>query len=582
MLTARGSKPDMVAALEAGANDYLIKPFDHYELRTRVEVGRRTIELQVDLMRVNERLQLAFAQHREEAARLEILAMAIDQAIESVAVTDREGTIEYINPAFEFMTGYSKEEIIGQKMNILKSVQQDPFIYNMMWETIRSGQTWAGTLVNRKKDGTDFTESLTITPVFNEAREIVRYVTVKRDITAEIKMKEHLSQSQRLDSIAQLAGGVAHDFNNTLGVIIGHVDLALELVSQENPIFESLHEIHKAAIRSASLTRQLLAFSRQQTIMPKTFDLTETIAGMLKMLSRLINEDVNLTFIPATILCAVKLDPSQLDQLLVNLVINARDAIDDTGSITIKTGYSIFSEDYCSTNPECLPGEFSWLSVKDTGCGMSKDTISHIFEPFFTTKEVGKSTGLGLATVFGIVQQNGGFIRVESILGEGTNFTIAFPRHALAAQKDVREPKEEHVCCGETILLVEDDPAILRLTQTLLERHGYTVLGANSGHEAIRLAEEHGCKINLLLTDVIMPEMNGRQVADAVSALCPLIKTLFMSGYPASVISRHRVLDEGINFIQKPFSLRDLVEAVKKTLSQEDPAARQEQTSRPL
>jgi len=273
------------------------------------------------------------------------------------------------------------------------------------------------------------------------------------------------------------------------------------------------------------------------------------------------------------------LDPSQLDQLLVNLVINARDAIDDTGSITIETGYSIFSEDYCSTNPECLPGEFSWLSVKDTGCGMSKDTISHIFEPFFTTKEVGKGTGLGLATVFGIVQQNGGFIRVESILGEGTNFTIAFPRHALAAQKDVHQPKEEHVCGGETILLVEDDPSILQLTQALLERHGYTVLGANSGHEAIRLAEEHGSKINLLLTDVIMPEMNGRQVADAVSALCPLVKTLFMSGYPASVISRHRVLDEGINFIQKPFSLRDLVEAVKKTLSQEDPAERQEQPS---
>jgi CheY-like chemotaxis protein len=372
-----------------------------------------------------------------------------------------------------------------------------------------------------------------------------------------------------MESVGRLAGGVAHDFNNMLGVIIGHAELAMEQAEPESQVHADLQEILKAAGRSADLTRQLLAFSRQQTISPKELNLSDAIADMLKMLNRLIGEDVQLKFVPGKDLWPVKMDPSQVDQVLANLCVNARDAIADVGTITIETDNCTLDEDFCATHAGAVPGEYVRLTVSDTGCGMDKETIAHIFEPFFTTKEVGKGTGLGLATVYGIASQNGGFIDAYSEPGMGTRIAIHLPRYlSTAAGERVEGAATPHVRGHETILLVEDEPAILKMTKSLLERQGYTVLAASTPADALRLAGEHA--IHLLMTDVIMPKMNGRELAGILKASHPHLRVLFMSGYTASVISQHGVLDPGVCFIQKPFSLRDLAATVRRALDQDD------------
>jgi CheY-like chemotaxis protein len=341
----------------------------------------------------------------------------------------------------------------------------------------------------------------------------------------------------------------------------------MEQADPEGPIYADLQEILTAAARSADLTRQLLAFSRQQTISPKEINLSDSIAGMLKMLNRLIGEDIQLNFVPGKDLWTVRMDPSQVDQVLANLCVNARDAITDVGTITIETDNCTLDEGFCATHAEAGPGDYVRLTVSDTGCGMDKETISHIFEPFFTTKEMGKGTGLGLATVYGIVTQNGGFINAYSEPGMGTKIAIHLARHlSTAAGERVEGGSEPHARGHETILLVEDEPAILNMTKSLLERQGYTVLAANTPADAVLLAGEHA--VHLLLTDVIMPKMNGRELAGTLQSRHPHLRVLFMSGYTASVISRHVELDPGGCFIQKPFSLRDLAVAVRSALDQ--------------
>jgi PAS domain S-box-containing protein len=383
------------------------------------------------------------------------------------------------------------------------------------------------------------------------------------------KLQAQLLQAQKMEAVGRLAGGVAHDFNNMLGIIIGHAEMALDEVDSSQAIFADLQEIRKAAERSASLTRQLLAFARKQTVAPKVLDLNETVEGMLKMLRRLIGEDVDLAWLPGKNLWAVKVDPAQIDQILANLCINARDAITGVGKITIETVTTTLDEAYCADHPGFAPGEFVLLAVSDNGCGMDKDTLGKVFEPFFTTKGIGQGTGLGLATVYGIVKQNNGFINVYSEPGRGTTFKIYIPRHAGQAGEDLKVsaveiPKGR----GETVLLVEDEPTILNMTAKMLERQGYTVLTASKPSEAMLLADEHTGKIHLLITDVVMPEMNGRDLAQNLLSLYPNIKSLFMSGYTANVIAHHGVLDEGVHFIQKPFSKQDLGAKVREVLGE--------------
>ena len=390
----------------------------------------------------------------------------------------------------------------------------------------------------------------------------------RREAEAEkANLQAQLMQAQKMESVGRLAGGVAHDFNNMLGVILGHAEMAKEEIEPSGPLFEDLSEIIKAAQRSADLTRQLLAFARKQTVSPKVLDLNETVSGLLKMLQRLIGENIDLAWLPGERVWQVKIDPAQVDQILANLAVNARDAIEGVGKITIETDSVELDKDYCTDHMGCIPGSYVMLSVSDDGSGMNKDVQEHIFEPFFTTKEVGKGTGLGLATIYGIVKQNGGYIDVHSQADQGTTFRIYLPRYLGKALANDRENTVVPIQQGqETILLVEDEPSILLLGKRMLESMGYRVLTAGTPGEALWQAEQNSGEIHLLITDVVMPEMNGRDLAKRLLSLYPDLKRLFMSGYTANVIAHHGVLDEGVHFIQKPFSKTELSIKVRDVL----------------
>ena len=547
--------------------------YDHLPLET---VDGRTVEVEfvsnvylVDHAKVIQCNIRDITERRQADAERERLLSAIEQADEMVVITNPDGAIQYVNPAFERVTGYTRSEAIGQNPRILKSGKHGPDFYRNFWETISGGSTFKGRMVNKRKDGSFFTEEATISPVRDPSGRIVNFVAVKHDITEHLQLAAQFQQAQKMEAVGRLAGGVAHDYNNMLSVIIGYTELALDKVDPSDPLHADLNEIFKAAKRSTEITRQLLAFARKQTISPQVIDVNETVEGMLKMFRRLIGEDIDLAWQPEAGLWLVKMDPAQIDQILANLCVNARDAIAGVGKITIETHMVTFDAAYCADHAGFVPGDFVLLAVSDDGCGMDKETLSNIFEPFFTTKDVNKGTGLGLATVFGIVKQNNGFINVYSEPGQGSTFRIYLPRHVGEAEKVRRETVAEIPSGqGETVLLVEDEPAIIKMCQMMLERLGYQVLTTGKPSEALRLAGNHAGEIHLLITDVVMPEMNGRELADQLCTLFPDIKTLFMSGYTANVIAHRGVLEEGVNFIQKPFSIKDLSVKVRATLDQ--------------
>jgi PAS domain S-box-containing protein len=397
----------------------------------------------------------------------------------------------------------------------------------------------------------------------------LRITGTHTDLTEQKILQEQLGQAQKLESVGRLAGGVAHDFNNMLSLILGHAQLALRKEAVSPTLREHLDQIQQAAERSADIVRQLLAFARKQTVAPKVLDPNETVASMLKMLSRLIGEDIDLAWLPGEGVWPVRMDTAQIDQILVNLCVNARDSIAGIGRVSIETGNKNCDAAFCERHTGCIPGEYVLFTVRDDGCGMDKETVRMVFEPFFTTKGVGQGTGLGLATVYGIVKQNDGFIDVDSEPGRGTSFKIYLPRYQ---GKEVKAPVEGPLELAgrgkETVLMVEDEPAILELGKQILEMQGYRVLIAGTPGEAIRMAIEHTGEIHLLLTDVIMPEMDGRELAKKLLTLYPGLKRLFMSGYTADVIVHHGVLAEGVQFIQKPFSLDALTTKVRETLDQ--------------
>ncbi len=404
-------------------------------------------------------------------------------------------------------------------------------------------------------------------PIFNEEGAVTAAIELVEDVTDKSALESQLRQAQKMESVGRLAGGVAHDFNNMLGVILGHAEMALELENESEPLLNNLTEIRKAAERSANLTRQLLAFARKQTVSPKVLDLNETIGGMYNMLRRLIGENITLGWHPGSDLWPIRMDPSQIDQIVVNLCVNARDAINGVGQITIETDQDTFDATACVTCPGFSPGDFVRLTIRDSGAGMDAETLGHIFEPFFTTKGLGEGTGLGLATVYGAVQQNNGFLKVSSEPGQGTTFEIYLPRHRTAGSIASAAGATSVAHAGdETILLVEDEAAILEMTTQMLEQLGYNVLAADTPGKAIRMARDHSGTIDLLLTDVVMPEMNGRDLAKNILSLYPEVKRLFMSGYTADVIAHQGVLDPGVHFVQKPFNTHTLTAKIRETL----------------
>jgi len=397
----------------------------------------------------------------------------------------------------------------------------------------------------------------------------------KRAEQAKAKLEAQFQQAQKMESVGRLAGGVAHDYNNMLSVIIGYAELAIDKMAPSDPLHGDLQEIYAAARRATEVTRQLLAFARQQTIAPAVLDLNTTVEGMLKMLRRLIGENINLAWLPYSDLWPVKMDPSQLDQILANLCVNARDAITDVGKLRVETQNVTLDEAYCTNHLGFIPGDFVMLAVSDDGCGMDREKQEHIFEPFFTTKLVGKGTGLGLAMVYGIVKQNDGFINVYSEPGQGTTFRIYLPRYKgmiTDAMEEKTTPIPEGK--GEWVLVVEDDAAVMKLTAKILDGLNYTVVTAQTRGKAMDLIKRHVQRIELLLIDVVMPEMNGRDLANEIRSICPNIKTLFMSGYTADVIAQHGVLEEGVNIIQKPFATQAMASAVRKALEEEVVSAR--------
>ena len=388
----------------------------------------------------------------------------------------------------------------------------------------------------------------------------------KKSEAEKEKLQEQLMQAQKLEAVGILAGGVAHDFNNMLGAIIGYTELTLDEMDAGDPVRKNLGHILDAAQRSADLTRQLLAFSRQQSVSPVIFDLNESVEAMLSMMRRLIGENIDLVWMPGHGNFPVKMDPSQLDQILVNLCVNAKDAIADVGKITIETDMTRFDD--TNIPPEKLkPGTYIMLSVGDNGCGMDPNTAAHVFEPFFSTKKVGQGTGLGLATVYGIVKQNNGFIRLYTEPGLGTTFKIYFPQHVVqtsAPKPDTLETIPHGN--GETILMVEDDSHMRQMGMMMLERLGYTVLSAATPVEAIRIAEDNTVDIDLFITDVVMPEMNGRELIDKLQAIRTGTSYVFISGYTSDIVIDRGVEDTGCHFIQKPFTLKALADKVNELI----------------
>ena len=475
------------------------------------------------------------------------------------------------------MTGYSPGEMLTMRISDITH----PEDRERDWEAFRNviiGK-WPDNRMEKRyirKDGSIMWVNVNRTVLRDATGHPMRTMATIEDISDRIrdeeeraKLQNQLLQSQKMESVGRLAGGVAHDFNNMLGVILGYAELAIEQVDPSQSLHASLKEILDAATRSADLTRQLLAFARKQTVSPKVLEINDTIAGMLNMLHRIIGEDIRLVWRPGANLWPVKMDPSQVDQILANLSVNARDAIAGIGKITIETQNLTIDDAYCNLHAGFIPGDYVLLAVSDDGCGMEKEIIGNLFEPFFTTKGVGEGTGLGLATVYGIVKQNNGFINVYSEPDRGTTFKIYLPRFSGKTGRAQTEGVREPALRGhETVLIVEDEPATLKLTNLVLQNQGYQILTAGTPGEAIRLAEKHSGEIHLLMTDVVMPEMNGRDLAQKILSVYPNLKRLFMSGYTANVIAHHGVLDADVNFIQKPFSVEDLTAKVREVLDQ--------------
>jgi two-component system cell cycle sensor histidine kinase/response regulator CckA len=498
------------------------------------------------------------------------LATAVEQAAEAIVITDPEGTISYVNPAFEKTSGYARAEAIGASPRLLKSGRHDAAFYRQMWDTLRRGEVWTGRVINRKKNGAFYEEEMTISPVLDSAGKTASYVAVQRDVTQEVALEAQLRQAQKMEAIGLLAGGVAHDFNNILTIIQGNASLLMN--AQLNPAERSdcSQQIARAAERASGLIRQLLMFSRKQVMQPANVNLNEVVAQTAKMLQRILGEDIALQTNYGRKLAPIWADTGMMEQVLLNLVINSRDAMPEGGRLTISTGSATLDEKQAQQNPDAAAGLHVWLDVTDTGCGIAPEDQTRIFEPFFTTKEAGKGTGLGLATVYGIVKQHHGWITVTSEIQKGTTFRICFPAVVGARAEEKAVPAAAPLPRGtETLLVVEDDLPLRLLVCNLLQRCGYSVLQAQSGAAAVKIWQEQREQIQLLFTDLVMPDgMTGRQLAERLQSDKPSLKVIYTSGYSTEV-GKGLSLIEGVNFLQKPYPSGKLARTVRECLDRE-------------
>jgi two-component system, cell cycle sensor histidine kinase and response regulator CckA len=509
---------------------------------------------------------LVNTERRRVDADRERLTTAIEQAGEAVVITDPKGIIQYINPAFERITGYAREEVLGQNPRILKSGQQDEVFYQTLWDIILRGDTWRGKMVNKKKNGTLYTEEAVISPVTDTQGRIAHFVAVKKDVTRELALKNQLHQAQKVESIGRLAGGVAHDLNNLLSPILGYAEMLREDLASEDTKLESVDEILNAGMKARDLVRQLLAFSRKQTLELKRIEINTVLKNFRKLLRRTIREDIEIKYNLEPAPLQVMADVNQMEQVIMNLAVNAADAMPTGGFLTIETARATLDEEYAGMRPGVKPGDYLLLAFSDTGCGMDDYTRENIFEPFFSTKGE-QGTGLGLSTVYGIIKQHNGNIWVYSEPDKRTTFKVYLP---LAGDADVPSKAltkpTKNLKGSECVLLVEDNDQVRHLANAILNRQGYRVILAKGGDEAIKALEQHDCPLHLLLTDVVMPGMNGKVLFEKIRKSYPDIKVLYMSGYTTNVIAHSGILDEGVQFIQKPFTVKGLAEKIRIVL----------------
>ena len=506
-------------------------------------------------------------QRKETQAQLQWLSLAVEQSPIAVVMTDMAGTIEYVNAAFTANTGYAASEVLGKNPRMLQSGDTPVEVYRDLWQTILDGRVWRGELVNRRKDGTRYTDAMWVYPIKDAGGRVIRMLALKEDVTRQRSLEQQLRQAQRMESIGRLAGGVAHDFNNVLTAIFGYSELMAEGFAVGTHERDDLEEIRKAAQRASGLTRQLLAFSRQQVLLPIVLNPNELIENLEKMLGRMIGEDIRFGLSLSPTIGNIRADPGQIEQVLMNLVVNARDAMPNGGSLLIETSNVLLDEQYVLEHQVVLPGPYVLIAVSDTGTGIPPEVVSRIFEPFFTTKEVGKGTGLGLSTVYGIVKQSGGYIWVYSEAGKGTTFKTYLPRVDAPSEVGIPATPPSELTGTETILLAEDDEIIRALTKNILTKFGYRVLDAPHPQAALSAAEAHQGPIHLLLTDVVMPGASGRELAWEIAKTRPDTKVLFISGYTGEAMIQHGLIDPGLNYLQKPFTPTVLATRVREVLS---------------
>lgn len=498
------------------------------------------------------------------------------QIPDSVIITDPAGKITYVNPAFEKTTGYTLREAAGRKTDILKSGKHEPSFYREIWQTLTGGRPWRGRIINKKKDGALYTEDAVIFPVIDEEGKPVEFIGIWKDITGRLLAEEKLReaadqfvQAQKIDTMGKLAGGIAHDFNNILGAISGYTDFLIKDLKDMPPQLSDALEVKKAAERAAALTRQLLTFSRRKTVVRSIVNINDAVTGLLPMLGKLTGENIKLKFSPRRDLPRVKIDPTHLEQVIINLVVNARDAMPRGGVITIKTEEALFA---AGAAPAGLAeGRYAVFSVSDTGTGMSEETKRRLFEPFFTTKPAGKGTGLGLSIVYGVLKQNNGHITVDSVLNKGAAFTVYMPAadesETAAAPESLR--RDAGLKGAETILIVEDDDAFRAVLLRVLKEQGYNALAATGAAEALALAKEHAGEIHLLLTDVRMPGQNGAELAEELLKSRPGLKLLYMTGYPdADILERHQIKDAAL--LHKPIEAPRLLARIRELFEEKN------------
>jgi two-component system, cell cycle sensor histidine kinase and response regulator CckA len=496
------------------------------------------------------------------------LTTAVEQAAEAIVITDDNGIIQYVNPAFERIAGYSREEAIGQNPRLLKSGEHDTKFYEQMWNTIKGGRVWSGELVNRKKDGQIYHEQATISPVKDASGKIVNFVAVKRDITEHLELSKQLFQAQKMEAIGTLAGGVAHDFNNVLQVALGYSELILGDQELPQRYKADLRQINEASRRGAELVQRLLTFSRKTEVKPLPLNLNLRIDSVKKMLERTIPKMIEIQLVLAKDLAAINADPTQVDQILMNLAVNARDAMPEGGRLVIETANLVLDEEYAASHLEAKPGRYVLLSFADTGIGMDEETLEHMFEPFYSTKGVGAGTGLGLAMVYGIVQQHGGRIRCDSELGQGTTFRIYFPTIVSDEKPEEKTPKEMPAGGSETVLLVDDEGMIRDLCSRILAKAGYKVIAASNGKEALKAYQQRKDEISLVILDLIMPEMGGKQCLESLLEFDPWVKVIIASGHSPNGETREALSSSARGFVDKPYNIRQVLEVVRSVLDE--------------